>query len=200
MYKLHNYFLLAAIGLAAVSFTSCSKDDPVPEIDQEEYDGTILTFTEGHYHGEEFHAAGDTLQIRFVKGSDKAYPSHVHLHEGEQYQLDIAMFKNGENISAEFGESEHQWFFLGSPDGVLDYTYSDNRVGFKGVFTVNQATPEGFDLQLILRHGLDKSQAAAQDWNSNNYREAGGSDDFNKSFELHPVEGDHDHEEGHEHD
>ncbi|MCL4639947.1 MULTISPECIES: hypothetical protein [Olivibacter] len=193
MYILRNYFMIAAVSLAAVSFSSCSKDDPVPEIDQEEYDGTILTFTEGHYHDDEFHAEGDTLQVRFIRGSDRPYPSHVHLHAGEQYQLDIAMFKNGQNTTAEFGENEHQWFFLGAPADVLDYTYTDNRVGFKGVFTVNKAS-EGFDLQLVLRHGLDKSQPAAQSWNSPNYREAGGSDDFNKSFELHPVDEGHDHE------
>jgi len=194
MYKSRNYFMLAVMALTLIGFASCSKDDPTPEIDQEEYDGTILTFTEGHYHDDEFHAEGDTVQIRFIRGSDKPYPSHAHLHAGEQYQLDIAMFKNGQNTTAEFEENEHQWFFIGAPEDVLDYTYSDNRVGFKGVFTVKKATSEGFDLKLILRHGLDKSRPAAQLWNNPNYNEAGGSDDFNKSFELHPVEEGHDHD------
>jgi len=193
MNKLRNYFMIAAI--AAVSFTSCSKDDPIPEVDQEEFDGSTFVFTEGHFHGEDFHASGDTLQVRFVKGSNKPYPAHIHLHEGDKYQLEILMYKNGEDITSEFAPEEHQWFFVGAPDGVLDYQYLDNQVGFKGVFTVNQAT-EGFDIQAVLRHGLNKSSEAAKTWNNPNNKSAGGEEDFNKSFEIHPVEGDH---EDHDH-
>lgn len=194
--KLSKLSILALFAIIAVSFSSCKKDDPIPEIDQEEFDGTRITFTAGHYDGAEFHAeeGEEPIIIDFERGSAAATPNHIHLHAGETYRMQIAILRDGVNINADFDAPGHQFFFTGAPAGVLDYEYKDNKVGFDGFLTVKEATDEGFDLNVILRHGLNKSHGSAQAWNSTTYAQAGGTDDLNKKFELHPVPADgHDH-------
>jgi len=192
MNKLSKFSILALFAIITLSFSSCKKDDPIPEIDQEEFDGTRITFTAGHYHGEEFHAEEDEepIVIVFTRGSATPTPSHADLHAGESYRMDITILRDGENINSDFDAAEHQFFFTGAPAGVLSYEYKDNQLGFTGLLTVNSATDEGFDLNIILRHGLNKSHGSAQAWDSTTYAQAGGTDDLNKKFELHPVPAD----------
>ncbi len=190
MKKHFNFFSLTLITILSLSFTACKKDDPVAEKNLEQIDGTVVNFIEGHFQGTEFHASGDTVKVTFEKDKTVSSPSHVHLHAGETYLMEIDFYYKGVKINSDFDAPSHQFFFVGAPDGVFNYTYADERVGLKGYLTVNQATESGFEWNLILRHGLNKNHAAAQAWNNPNYNQAGGSYDFNRTVEIHPVVGD----------
>lgn len=184
MNKLRKFSILALFSILAISFTACKKDNPVPEEDQEEFDGTTITFTAGHFHGSEFHKEGEPIAVNFTKGNTNASPASINLHSAESYLMEIAIFKNGKNINSEFEPAEHQFFFTGAPNNV-DYAYKDANLGLKGLLTVKTEAATGeFDLNVILRHGLNKQHASAQAWNSTNYVQAGGTDDFNRKFKI----------------
>lgn len=192
-----KYFKQVAIVLFAIasfSITSCKKDSPVPETNQEEFDKTVFTFVELESHGDHYHEHDTALTITFdAKG--KPDKSHYHLTAGQKYRLYISLYSKGELINDEILEeaSIHQFFFTGAPDGVLNYTYEDN-VGLKGIFDVQQESTT-FPLNVVLRHGIKKSNPILA-WNTprSEYAKAGGADDLNVSFDLHPVAG-----EGHGH-
>lgn len=101
--------------------------------------------------------------------------------------MKINLFNNGANINQEIidGGDEHQFFFLGAPAGVFEYTYEDNRLGLSGILNVMTSTESAFDFNIILRHGLNKDHAAAQQWNNPQHIQAGGADDLNFKLEIH---------------
>lgn len=190
MNKLSKFSVLALFSIIALSFNACKKDNPVPEEDQEEFDGTTITFTAGHFHGTEFHAEEEPFTVNFTNSTASATPSSINLHEGESYLMEISIFRKGVNISQEFDATDHQFFFTGAPADVLDYEYKDDHLGLKGLLTVKAMASNGFDLNVILRHGLNKQHPSAQAWNSANYVQAGGTDDFNRKFTITTLEGD----------
>lgn len=190
--------LLSILSLAliiAFGFSSCSKDDPVPEIDQEEYDAAELKFIPLEAVDGELRESGEPVTITFSPDG-KSTPSHSHLTEGETYRLKITLFHDGESINQEILDAgdEHQFFFTGAPEGVFDYRYEDQNVGLTGVLTVTGHSDEAFDWNIVLRHGLNKNHAAAQEWDNADYVQAGGADDVNVTTELHvTATGGHDH-------
>ncbi len=190
-FKISSLMILFFI---SIGFTSCKKDNPVPAVNQEEFDKTVLTFVELEANGNQLVEHGTALTVTFdAKG--KPDKSHYHLTVGKQYRLNISLYSGGELINDEIIEetSAHQIFFTGAPEDVLNYTYEDN-IGLKGVLNVLKET-ETFDLSVILRHGIRKTNPLLP-WNSNRaeYTKHGGSDDLNVTFKLHPVEdGEHDH-------
>ncbi len=190
MNKFSKFFILALFTFVALSFSACKKDNPVSEEDQEEFDGTTITFTAGHFHGTEFHAEEEPFTVNFTSGTAGATPASINLHEGESYLMEISIFSKGKDISNEFDAADHQFFFTGAPADVLDYEYKDENLGLKGLLTVKAMASNGFDLNVVLRHGLNKQHPAAQAWNSNNYVQAGGTDDFNRKFKIFTLEGD----------
>ena len=195
MIKFSKFSILALFTVVALGFTACKKDNPVPEEDQEEFDGTTITFTAGHFHGTEFHSEGDPFTVSFTSNNAGATPASINLEEGESYLMEISIFRKGVDISDEFDAADHQFFFTGAPAAVLDYEYKDANLGLKGLLTVKSMASGGFDLNVVLRHGLNKQHTSAQAWNSTNYAQAGGTDDFNRTFKIFTVEGD-----GHSHD
>src|SRR5690606_27389748 len=110
-------------------------------------------------------------------------PHHIHLHHDESYRLLIQLFYKGHSINDEIIEEgdEHQFFFIPSAEGIIEYKYNDadkdgRGIGLDGEIAI---TGEGeIDLKIVLRHGLNKAHAAAQAWNSPNYQQAGGADDL----------------------
>lgn len=177
------------------SFSSCSKDDPVPEIDQEEYDAAELIFAHGEIRDGSFVESGETTKIS-ISETGETTPHHTHLAEGETYRLKVNLFHDGKSINQEIIDAgdEHQFFFVGAPEGVFDYGYEDSKVGLQGILTVTGHSDSAFDWNLVLRHGLNKDHAAAQQWDNPNYVQAGGADDLNATVELHvTTSGDHDH-------
>lgn len=199
MNKLSNYLLMGMIALGLATFSSCSKDDPIAEQDQEEVGRTTLLlqevgwdgdFRSGHPH-EVADAPIDTIQFD-EKGNAPA-GFHLHLHKGSSYKLTlIARDYAGREIQQTFLERAdiHQAILLGAPQGALDYTYGDAQVGVTGyLHIVNTAST--FTLQYIMRHlnpGV-KANVTADDWNNPNYQsKLAGATDLDLQFELHPVE------------
>lgn len=195
MKKIQLLSIVSIAFLFVFSFSSCSKDDPIPEIDQEEYNAAELVFAHGDITDGKFVESGETTKITFSPDG-KATPSHTHLTEGESYRLKVTLYHDGESINQEIIDAgaEHQFFFVGAPEGVFDYSYEDQQIGLTGILTVTAHSDDAFDWNIVLRHGLNKNHAVAQEWDNANYAQAGGADDVNVTTELHvTTSGGHDH-------
>lgn len=182
------------------ALTSCKKDNPQPEVNQEEFDKTELIFVELDGINGQYHEHDTALTVSF-DASGKPNKHHYHIKKGT-YRLYINLYSKGVLINQEILDEadEHQFFFNGAPTGVLNYTYEDN-VGLKGILEVLQGS-ETFDLNVVLRHGIRKTTPMLP-WNSSRseYAKAGGTYDLNVTFELHPFENEHidDAHSGHSH-
>lgn len=200
--------------------SSCSKDDPTPEVDLEEVSQASLIFTEV-----EADPTGGAGAYRDVKdgqketvtfsGAEYLPPAglHLHLFEGKTYRLDLVAkdFAGRETQQTFLDRADiHQVFILGAPANVLDYTYADKstdgkdlQVGVKGYLHV-QAASSTFVFRYIMRHlnpGV-KAKIKASDWNNANYTQFTGANDLDLKVEIHPVSGDHGHghDDDHDHD
>ncbi len=186
---------VAFIALAA----SCSKDDPTPEVPQEEVGKATLTFVEVDWHDGHADDIDDpeTFEVQFDEKGLPPVGTHLHLDEGKTYRLTLKTYDfAGRESQQEFVNDAdiHQVFILGAPAGVLDYAYADpdgKRVGVTGYLHVLKASDE-FVFNFILRH-LNKGVKAgitAADWNNANYNRFGGVNDLDLKVPIHPVAGD----------
>ena len=198
-------FALLSVGLLTFA-ASCSKDDPVPEIPQEEVGSATLTFTEVEWNGNEAQDVDNPEVVSVTFGQDglpaDGSPSHVHLDVGKTYRMTVAAtdFAGREGAEQEFLDDAgiHQLFFLGAPEGVLDYQYADpdgKRVGVTGYLHILQPS-ESFIFNVVLRHLNEgvKSSITDADWNNPDYTKFSGENDLDLKVEVHVVDGDHDHE------
>lgn len=208
MTKKNQILAFSFIILTAFFLGSCSKDTPQPEIEQEEPDRALLTFTKLDANGNETqtkvtvdfdelshdhdHAHASTATVSEEHGHDHA---HIHLDPNSTYRLNIEMYRDGQMINDEFikAADEHQFFFFakdeeGKPvSNFINYIYEDkdqnNRpIGLKGKFSTFGAGTA--DIQVILSHGLDKSKVPAGVYNYENYSLIGDTD-MDQAFELH---------------
>lgn len=199
--------LLPLMLVPALTFTACEKDDPVPEVPLETYDGLTIRFTEVEMHGDHHHAVEDpaTTEVRFIYENGEVVidgNEHIHLNAELTYLTEITIWDDGEEINGEFQPELHQFFFTGAPDEVLDYSYIDKDkdgkgVGFKGYLTVLKKTDVGFDFKVALIHFSGAGVKPAINWNDPDYANkiaGAGHHDFEGTFELHPVQSDHDHD------
>lgn len=179
---------ISIISIFLISLSSCSKDDPVIEIDQEEYNSAQVIFTRGNLENGQFTETDEKITVNFDRNGAPS-SNLTKLVKGESYRMTINLFNGEENINQEIIDEadEHQFFFLGSPDGVFSYLYEDDHIGLKGILTVNSITEQPFDFNIILRHGLNKDHAAAQIWNNPQHVQAGGADDLNFTLKLQTV-------------
>ena len=187
MKNIKSLSFIALALLFIVGFSACSKDDPIPEIDQEEYNAIELILRKGTQTENGFVLSDEKeIKIAFTKEGAPS-PHHVHIDQGAAYRMEVNLFHNGNNINQEIMDSadEHQFFFLGAPSGLLNYEYEDNKVGLKGILEVVGTSGDAFDFNIVLRHGLNKNHSAAQQWNNLNYAQAGGADDVNVKVEFH---------------
>lgn len=167
-------------------FSSCVKDPtPDPVLEQEEFDHALIRFIRLNADSSQ---TTDTTSVNFDK-SGTPTPAQTLLSNGVHYRMLITLSLNGASINNEIIEegTEHRFFFNPSQSGILDYTYNDadslgRGIGLDGTLTVTGTGT--FDLKVILRHALDKSNAAAQAWNSTTYQQAQGEDDLNIHFGL----------------
>ncbi|WP_207425112.1 hypothetical protein [Pedobacter sp. SYSU D00535] len=192
MYRMAATTLAAALVL---SFNACKKDDPEPEVPQEEFKSVVFNFIELEAHGDHYHETHDTVQVIFGQDGN-ATKSHYDLHADAVYRLKIVAYDfAGREMQDEFVEEadEHQLFITGAQEGVLDYVYEDANVGVTGRLSTLKPSNGSMTLTAVLRHGLDKSKTTAADWDDANHARFGGSADFTLKFPLHVVEGDHDH-------
>lgn len=195
-------FALLSLGFIACSI-SCSKDDPEPEVPQEEIGSAKLTFTEVEWHGDHADELEDPeiVEVEFDEEGLPPVGAHLHLDVGKTYRLTLSAkdFAGREGAEQEFLEESdiHQIFILGAPEGVLDYEYADpdnKRVGVTGYLHVLEAA-DSFVFNFILRHlnsGV-KANITADDWNNPDYTKFGGENDLDLKVEVHVVEDDHDH-------
>ncbi|MBE8715302.1 hypothetical protein [Sphingobacterium hungaricum] len=207
--KKNNFYIVAFAFIAL--FTSCSKDDPTPEIDQEEVSTATLTFTEveGELHNDHYHYNPITdAEVEVVEfGADGLPPAGVHLHleVGKTYKVAlVAKDFTGRETQQTFVERHdiHQAFLLGAPADALEYVYADRdaenkkvSVGVTGYITVLKAS-NTFVFRYVMRHLNEgvKANITADDWNNANYTQFTGANDLDLKVELHLVEED---EHGH---
>lgn len=182
MYGLGMITLLAA----TISLASCAKDPvPDPVVEQEEFDHALIQFVKLNPDGTQ---TTDTTAINFDK-SGTPTPAQITLNNGTSYRTLITLSLKGASINGEIvGEgTEHRFFFNPSVNGILNYVYNDADVNGRGIGLDGKMTVSGtatMNLKVILRHALDKANAAAQDWNSTGYEAAGGEDDLSITFGL----------------
>ncbi|MGJ1261763.1 hypothetical protein [Sphingobacterium spiritivorum] len=212
MKKLNHYLVALLISVSFVALQSCSKDDPVPEDDQEEVGGVTLTFTEveREAHGDHYHyndiTGAETETVSF-SGNPLLPPvgAHLDLEEGKTYRLSmVAKDFAGRETQQTFVERDdiHQVFLLGAPAGALEYVYADRKadntkvnVGVTGYLTVLK-TSDSFTFRYVLRHlnpGV-KAGITAADWNNVNFTKFSGENDLDLKVNLHLIHaGDHSH-------
>lgn len=168
--------------LAIITFASCKKNDPQPNNQNEEYDAIRISFVKLDSNGVE---TTDTATVGF-NAAGVASPANLDLESHQEYRMLINLYANGENINQEIIDdaAEHKFFFFANPStGIGSYQYNDG-IGLDGVVEIDGHTT--FNLQVLLRHGLDKTHPDAQAYNSANYQNAGGNNDLNVQFNITP--------------
>lgn len=201
-------YIYLIVSVFAFTSISCQKDDPTPEIDQEEVGGATLTFTEvereahgDHYHYDDIdNPYTDTIKF---SGSDMLPPvgAHIHLEKGKTYRFELKVSDfYGRETQHTFVEKDenHFVFILGIPDGAAEVVYNDKKadgtsvaVGVTGYLTVLEET-SSFQFQYIMRHlnnGIKSTIDPATDWCNVNFRQFTGANDLDLSLEAHFVEG-----------
>lgn len=194
--KTPNKLYLLALALVAFTFSSCDSEDPVPENDGELITDVTLIFQEidasGNAVGDSFDfTASDAEGIEI--GSSPEIET-VMLEKGKTYEMSIDVFNSveGEDITEEIREEsdEHQFYFLGSAftSSVLTYEYDDEggiALGLRGIVTVAE-TPDvnNANMQILLRHALDKNFPGATNPNFEEYAQAGGESDLDITFPV----------------
>lgn len=193
-----NLYLVAVLAFASLIFSSCESEEPVPENDGEVITDVTLTFLEidgaGNPVGGPFSFKASDPQGIELNASPEV--DIVVLQRGKSYQMSIAVANSiaGEEITPEIEEEsdKHQFYFLGSaflgPDAPATFRYNDAggvKLGLKGVITLD-ANPKSntAQIQIILRHDLDKNFPGASDPNFERYVNAGGSSDLDITFPL----------------
>ncbi len=182
--------------ILAMGFASCESDDPVPENDAEVITDVTLTF-------QELDATGAAVGTPFTaKASDPegievgATPTieTVTLAKGKNYRMNITLTNGieGEDITEEVLEEsdEHQFFFLGGAftSNILTIAYDDpsgELIGLQTDLTVSSSPgTNNTQMQVILRHALDKSYPGATNPNFQTYEQAGGETDLDITFPV----------------
>ncbi len=213
MNKLFKFSFAALFLGAALSFSSCSKkDDPTPEVEMEEPQEAIITFTKLDASGNETtekttvefelgeHNHSHTSAVG-TRADDHSHDApHIHLDAGAKYRMAIDLLRDEKNINSEFikAANVHQFFFTPKDasgnvmNNFVKYTYEDKdangrNLGLKGTFEV--LTTGESDVQVILSHGLDKSKVNQTAWMYPGLANIGGDTDMDQTFELH-VEAD----------
>jgi len=208
----NNILAFTFIILSALFISSCSKDTPQPEVEQEEPDRALLTFTKLDANGNETqtkvtvdfdglshdhdhdHAHASSATVSAEDEHDHAH-AHIHLEANSTYRLQIEMYRAGQMINNEFikAADEHQFFFFAKDEAgktvsnIFTYVYEDKDqnnlpIGLKGKFTTLGAGQA--DIQVILSHGLDKYKVPAGVYNYDKYSLVGDTD-MDQTFELH---------------
>lgn len=216
MNKLKIYSLIAFISVGAMTFSSCSKDDPEPEVDQEEISNARIVFTEveRELHGDHYDydvvEGGFTAAINF---DENFVPDedHFDLEEGKTYRMEIVTYNfQGQEAQQVYvdradihqagvfgftGNNENNRFDLTE---YMEFAYGDTgnaRVGITSYITVTEHS-ESFNFQYRLFHLQSgaKESLTADDWNDFSKLSNAGSTDISLTFPMHFVHGDDDHD------
>jgi len=206
--KISKYIASAIIAL--ITLNSCSKDDPIPVIDQEEVGSARLVFTEVEVeaHGDHFHYndfAGQEKDSIIFEGEKFLPPvgAHMHLEVGKTYRFELRVFDfAGRQSQKTFidRDDQHFAFWIGAPADALKIIYADKKedktkvkVGTIGYITVLKAS-ESFNWRYIMRHlnpGVKTSIDVENDIQNKDFTKFGGANDIDVKFETHLVDDDH---------
>ncbi|MEB2778064.1 hypothetical protein SYJ56_22315 [Algoriphagus sp. D3-2-R+10] len=192
-----NKLYLIALAVVSFAFSSCDSEDPVPENDGELITDVTLTFQEidesGNAVGSAFDfTASDSEGIEIGSAPDV---ETVTLTKGKTYQMSIEVYNSiaEEDITEEIQEEsdEHQFYFLGSAfvgSPIMSYEYDDEggiSLGLKGIVTVDEnPVSNNANMQILLRHDLDKNFPGASNPNFVEYAQAGGESDLDITFPV----------------
>lgn len=214
MTKKNQILAFTFILFSAFFLGSCSKDNPQPEIEQEEPDRALLTFTKldangnetqtkvtvdfdelahNHDHDHDHDHAG-TASISAEEEHDHSH-AHIHLDANSTYRLQIEMYREGQMINDEFikAADEHQFFFFARNETgdflptFFNYVYEDkdqNNLPIGLKGKFSTLAAGQADIQVILSHGLDKFKVPAGVYNYDKYSLIGDTD-MDQTFELH---------------
>ncbi|WP_026967456.1 hypothetical protein [Algoriphagus terrigena] len=186
-------YLFAAL---TFGFASCESEDPVPENEGELITDVTLIFQEidagGNPVGTPFTASAVDPEGIEIGSSPTIEP--ITLAKGKSYKMTINAFNNIENedITAEIFEEadEHQFFFLGTAfsSNILGIEYDDPGsiiLGIRTILNVSASpTSNNGQMQVVLRHDLDKSFPGATNPNFANFVQAGGETDLDITFPV----------------
>lgn len=186
-------YLFAAL---TFGFVSCESEDPVPENDGELITDVTLNFQEldgsGSAVGAPFSAKASDPEGIETGGSPTI--ETVNLQKGKKYLMTIEVANSiaGEDITAEIEEEsdEHQFYFLGSAfsSNILAITYDDpsgELIGLQTELMVSSSPgTNNTQIQVVLRHDLDKNYPGATNPNFANYTQAGGATDLDIIFPV----------------
>lgn len=191
-----------ALPLLLILFTlvSCTKNEPTPEIDQEELGSAKLIFTPVSKDQEKnIYTEIDGAKAMSIEF--KGYPllppagEHIHLTTGLTYKLELVSYdfagREVQNTFLQRAET-HQAFLLNAPTGCLNFEYGDDQVGVTSYLTVVKDM-EVKMLRFIMRHlnpGV-KSRITTSDWNNQNYIQFTGANDLELKFDAHFSGEDH---------
>lgn len=192
-YKRLPIYLFAAL---AFGFASCESEDPVPENEGEVITDVSLNF-------QELDAGGNPVGLVFTAtASDPegievgATPTidEIKLTKGKNYRMTITVTNNieGDDITAEIlaEGDEHQFYFLGTAftGNILTIAYDDpsgELIGLQNELTVSSSPgTNNTQMQVVLRHDLDKSYPGATNPNFQNFVQAGGETDLDITFPV----------------
>lgn len=193
------------------TFQSCSKDDPTPEVDQEEVSSATLTFTEveAEKHDDHFHyhdIQNPEVETIEFSGNDFLPPvdAHVHLEVGKSYRFNLKVkdFAGRESQQTFIDRADqHFAFILGAPEGSLAAEYADKtaddkaaNVGVTGYITVLKAS-NSFTFRYLMRHlnpGVKEKINPKTDIFNKDFNQFAGANDLDLKVQFHLVE------EGHE--
>ena len=183
-------------------FSSCEKDDPVPEIDQAVITNITLRFTEVNELNQPIDGSSFEVEAEDAQGISLGDSPEIEtisaLLPGKKYLLELDLFNSiaTENITEEIAEDdeEHQFYFLGTSlvgeAAFLTYTYidmdgNDNPVGLQGYVTVKETMPvNNGTFRVILRHDLNKEFSGANNPNFSTFEQAGGESDLDITFQV----------------
>lgn len=190
--------------IAFATLTSCSKDEPTPEADQEELGSATLVFTpvnkiENNGSITYVPVAGEKVEEIKFSGIPLLPPvgAHMHLHVGETYKMELKSYDfAGREAQQTFIQRKdtHQAFLLNAPAGSLAFVFGDDQVGLTAYITIRKET-ESFALRYIMRHlnaGV-KTRMTPADWNNLDYTQFTGANDLDLKFEAHFTAGHTDH-------
>ncbi|SEG19100.1 hypothetical protein [Algoriphagus boritolerans] len=183
-------------GVLALGFASCESNDP-----EEENDGEVIT--EVTLNFQELDATGNPMGlVTSFKASDpegievgsSPIIQPVTLTRGKTYRMTIAVY-NGiedEDITEEIlAEADvHQFYFLGSAftSNILSISYDDpsgDLIGLQNILSVSSSPgTNNTQMQVVLRHDLDKNFPGATNPNFANFVQAGGETDLDITFPV----------------
>lgn len=187
-----------AFALLAITFASCTSDDPEKEHEEEVITDVTLNFTELNSVGAPMGSkisfkATDPQGIEL--GSAPTIET-VTLTRGKTYRMEITVFNSieKEDITVEIlaEADEHQFYFLGTafigtsaPASIVYDDPSGEIIGLRTKMTLS-ANPSANNgtMRIVLRHDLNKAFAGANSPHFLNFAQAGGESDLDINFPL----------------